>query len=169
MPQIVPLSRNHNRSGFDCGDKELNAFLRATARQHDEKGVSRTFVLADQKNSTEIIGFFTLTLCEVNVSQLPAAYEKKYPKHGLPAVRLARLAVARKHQGQGFGELLLAEAIHRTVVVAEQAGVIGLFVDAKNKSARMFYERYGFILLSNRSLQLFLPLASLRAASNSDT
>ena len=73
--------------------------------------------------------------------------------------------MARKHQGQDFAELLLAEAIHRTVVVAEQAGVIGLFVDAKNKSARAFYERYGFILLPNRPLQLFLPLASLQAAS----
>lgn len=165
MPEIVPLSRDHDRSGFDCGDNDLNAFLKATARQHDQKGVSRTFVLLDQKNSTEIMGFFTLTLCEVTFRQLPAVYAKKYPKHGLPAVRLARLAVARKHQGQGFGELLLAEAIHRTVVVAEQAGVIGLFVDAKNKSARAFYERYGFILLPNRPLQLFLPLASLQAAS----
>lgn len=164
MPEIVPLSRDHNRSDFDCGDNDLNAFLRATARQHDEKGVSRTFVLVSQKNSTEIMGFFTLTLCEVNFSQLPTAYAKKYPKHGLPAVRLARLAVARKHQGQGFGELLLAEAIHRSVVVAEQAGVIGLFVDAQNKNARTFYERYGFILLPNRPLQLFLPLASLKAA-----
>ena len=165
MPEIVPLSRDHDRSGFDCGDNDLNAFLKATARQHDQKGVSRTFVLLDQKSSTEIMGFFTLTLCEVNFRQLPAVYAKKYPRHGLPAVRLARLAVARKHQGQGFGELLLAEAIHRTVVVADQAGVIGLFVDAKNKSACAFYERYGFILLPKRPLQLFLPLASLQAAS----
>ena len=165
MPEIVHLSRSHNRSDFDCGDNDLNAFLRATARQHDEKGISRTFVLVDRKNPTAIMGFFTLTLCEVYFRQLPAGYAKKYPKHDLPAVRLARLAVAREHQGQGFGELLLAEAIHRTVLVAEQAGVIGLFVDAKNKSARTFYERYGFI--PNQPLQLFLPLASLKAASNS--
>lgn len=164
MPEIVPLSRNHDRSGFDCGNNELNAFLRATARQHSEKGVSRTFVLVDQKNPTEIIGFFTLALSEVNIRQLPAVYEKKYPKHGLPAVRLARLAVSRKHQGKGFGALLLAEAINRTVTVAEQAGIIGLFVDAKNINARTFYERYGFVLLPNRPLQLFLPLASLQAA-----
>lgn len=165
MPEVVPLSSDHDRTGFDCGNNELNVFLRATARQHGEKGVSRTFVLVDDKNPKEIMGFFTLTLCEVNVRELPAAYAKKYPRHGLPAVRLARLAVARNHQGKGFGELLLAETINRTVIISEQAGVIGLFVDAKNSSARTFYERYGFVLLPNRPFQLFLPLASLRATT----
>lgn len=109
------------------------------------------------------MGFFTLTLCEVIAEKLPAVYAKKYPHHGLPAVRLGRLAVSRKDQGKRYGELLLTEANHRTFLIAEQAGVIGLFVDAKNDSARSFYERYGFVTLPHLPLHFFLPIETLRA------
>lgn len=161
MPEITALSKAHDRAGFDCGVVELNSFLKSTARQHGDKGISRTFVLTDD-DSPAIIGFFTLTLCEITTEKLPAAYAKKYPHHGLPAVRLARLAVSRKHQGKKYGELLLAEAVHRTVLIAEQAGVIGLFVDAKDDSAYSFYERYGFVMLPGRELHLFLPIGAMQ-------
>ncbi|MBI5655535.1 MAG: GNAT family N-acetyltransferase [Geobacter sp.] len=161
MPEIEALSKHHDRTGFDCGVVELNAFLKSTARQHGDKGISRTFVLTDQ-NSPAIMGFFTLTLCEVVAVKLPAAYAKKYPQHGLPAVRLARLAVSLKHQGKRYGELLLTEAVDRTALIAAQAGVIGLFVDAKNDSARTFYERYGFVTLPDQPFHLFLPIDTIR-------
>lgn len=161
MPVIVALSKDHDRTGFDCGVPVLNAFLKSTARQHGDKGISRTFVLTEQ-DSRIIMGFFTLTLCEVIAMKLPVAYAKKYPGHSLPAVRLARLGVSLKHQGKRFGELLLAEAVDRTALIAAQAGVIGLFVDAKNDSARNFYERYGFITLPDQPLHLFLPVDTIR-------
>jgi GNAT superfamily N-acetyltransferase len=164
VPIIATLSRNHDRSGFDCGAPELNSFLKATARQHGDKGISRTFVLYEPEKPAVILGYFTLTLCEVRTEHLPEKYAKKYPTHGLPAVRLARLAVAHKLQGKGYGGLLLADAIQRTVFIAEQAGVIGLFVDAKSESARRFYEKYGFVALPGHAPQLFLPLETLRAA-----
>ncbi len=162
MPEIVSLARHHDRSRFDCGVPALNSFLKATARQHGEKGISRTFVLLDQEKTAAILGYFTLTLCEVRTEHLPAAYAKKYPQHGLPAVRLARLAVSGKYQKKGYGSLLLAEAIHRTVLIAEQAGLIGLFVDAKDERAHKFYERYGFVSLPGHVMQLFLPIETLR-------
>jgi hypothetical protein len=55
-----------------------------------------------------------------------------------------------------------AEAIHRTVLIADQAGLIGLFVDAKNERAHKFYEKYGFFSLPGHAQQLFLPLETLR-------
>ena len=118
MPEIASLARHHDRSGFDCGVPALNFFLKATARQHGEKGISRSFVLSDQEKPATILGYFTLTLCEVRTEHLPVTYAKKYPQHGLPAVRLARLAVSRRYQGKGYGGVLLAEAIHRTVLPA---------------------------------------------------
>jgi len=161
VPEIVPLSRDHDRSGFDCGVPELDSFLKATARQHGKKGISRTFVLTE--DTPVILGYFTLTLCEVTARSMPAKYARTYPRHALPAVRLGRLAVSRREQGKGYGELLLTEAIRRTALIAEQAGLIGLFVDAKNDSARAFYERYGFVSLPDKSLQLFLPIETIRS------
>jgi len=161
LPEIAPLDRGHDRSGFDCGVPELNAFLRATARQHAQKGISRTFVLTD--GTPVILGFFTLTLCEILPASLSAEYARKFPSHSLPAVRLARLAVSRKHQGKRLGELLLAEAVRRTALIAEQAGIIGLFVDAKDDAARGFYMRYGFSAIPEHPRQLFLPYETIRS------
>ncbi len=47
MPEITILDKGHDRAGFDCGVPGLNTFLKATARQHGKKGISRTFVLTD--------------------------------------------------------------------------------------------------------------------------
>jgi len=162
VPEITVLNKSHDRTGFDCGVPELNTFLKATARQHDQKGISRTFVLTD--GSPVILGFFTLTLCEVAPVSLPAKYTRTYPSHALPAVRLARLAVSLKAQKKRFGELLLTEAVYRTALIADQAGVIGLFVDAKDDTARQFYLRYGFLEVPEQPLKLFLPLETIRKA-----
>lgn len=160
--RVVLLTSEHDRTGFDCGVLELNRFLKTTARQHIDKGISRTFVLVDEKTPEVILGFFSLTICEVNVKDMPAAYAKKYPSHhGLPAVRLARLAVSSKERGKRYGEALLGEAIRCTITIAKQAGLTGLFVDAKDETARRFYEKYGFGSIEGRPLQLFLPVKTL--------
>jgi GNAT superfamily N-acetyltransferase len=162
VPEITILDKSHDRTGFDCGVPELNTILKATARQHDQKGISRTFVLTD--GSPVILGFFTLTLCEASPASLPAHYVRTYPTHGLPAVRLARLAVSRKAQKQRFGELLLTEAVYRTALIADQAGVVGLFADAKNEVARQFYLHYGFLEIPEQPLKLLLPVETIRKA-----
>jgi len=158
--QITLLSKEHDRSQFDCGVTELNVFLKSTARQHGEKGISRTFVI--HEGNSNILGYYSLTLCETETKQLPLKFARKYPRHGLPAVRLARLAVSQSQQGKGLGETLLLDAFHRTVVIADQAGIIGLFVDAKNESACSFYEKFGFVRCEVKLRQLFLPVYTLR-------
>jgi hypothetical protein len=81
--------------------------------------------------------------------------------HGLPAVRLARLAVSVKERGKRYGEVLLGEAVHRTATIAEQAGLIGLFVDAKDEAAKGFNEKYGFVSTEAKPRLLFLPVETL--------
>ena len=148
MPEIVPLARHHDRTRFDCGVPELNSFLKATARQHGDKGISRTFVLSDQEKPETILGYFTLTLCEVRTEYLPATYAKKYPQHGLPAVRLARLAVSRKYQRKGYGGLLLAAALAE----AKRLGLTQLTTEASAFSYGLFL-RYGFELTGLESVE----------------
>ena len=160
MKIIQPLNKFHDREQFDCGVEVLNQFLRSTARQHIQKGISRTFVLSD-RDSPSIIGFFTLTICEVRSEKLPASIAKKYPSQ-VPGVKLARLAVAREWQRQGIGEILMVEAMQRALLVADTAGGIGLFVDAKDEAAQSYYARYGFITLADNPLEMFLSLSLLR-------
>lgn len=163
MLRIELLSRGHDREGFTCGEGDLDDYLKRTARQHNDKGIARTFVLVDSAEPEEILGFFTLTSCEVVAVELPPEYAKKYPRKA-PAAKLARLAVARDRQRQGFGGLMMVDAMRRTLSVAENIGIIGFFVDAKNQGARAYYEQYGFVALPDHPLALFLPLATLAAA-----
>jgi len=160
---IHSLDASHDRKAFDCGIHELNEFLQKTARQHRDKGISNTFVLLDENVPQKIMGFFTLSFLEVDVTCLPEKYSNKLPKSSrLPAAKLARLAIDKHYQGQGYGELLLADAIKRIVTtIGESGGITGFFVGAKNGSARKLYLRFGFIPLKDDPLKLFLPLGTL--------
>jgi ribosomal protein S18 acetylase RimI-like enzyme len=160
MLRIEPLCRRHDRKCFNCGSPALNTYLQKTALQHIEKGISRTFVLIDTDAPSNIIGFFTLAGCEVVTRGLPAGYAGKYPAKA-PAAKLTRLAVSCDRQRQGLGAIMMAEAMKRTLSVAENIGIIGIFVDAKNQSAREYYEQFGFITLQEDPLELFLPLRSI--------
>jgi len=61
--------------------------------------------------------------------------------------------------------LLLTEAVYRTALIADQAGVVGLFVDAKNEAARQFYLRYGFLEIPEQPFKLFLPIETIRKSA----
>ena len=163
MLKIELLNKNHNRSSFDCGVDKLNQYLKNIARQHLNKGISRTFVLLESSTPAEILGFFTLASCEVHVEKLPSQYAKKYPARAT-AAKLARLAVSRGRQRQGLGTLMMINAIARVIIVSEHLGIIGFFVDAKDEAAKKFYQQFGFISLPDNPLELFLPLETLRQA-----
>lgn len=163
MLRIELLSRLHDRKGFDCGNPSLNDYLKKTARQHIEKGISRTFVLVNTVKPAKILGFFTLASCEVVTSGLPDKYAGKYPARA-PAAKPARLAVSIDRQRRGLGSIMMVEAMKRTLAVAENIGIIGFFVNAKNQSACEYYEQFGFIALPDNPLDLFLPLHSLKVA-----
>ena len=65
MRKVELLDKHHNRNSFDCGNEALNQFLKQTARQHIQKGISRTFVLVNTEQPEIIMSFFTLTLADV--------------------------------------------------------------------------------------------------------
>ena len=158
MDRIVRLSKKHDRDGFDCGVGALNDFLRRTARQHIEKGLSVTSVSVSDPQPDRILGYYTLVFVEVEPAQLPSQVAKPLPAHRVPAIKLVRLAVAVSEQGKGVGAALLAEAMRDAVSAANRAGGVALFVDAKDDRAAAFYKHYGFTSLPDLPLQLMMPI-----------
>lgn len=161
MIQVQLLTGHHDRSGFDCARPELNDWLRQVARQHQEKGLSRTFVAIDEREPTCICGYYALTLAELENRNLPDVWRKKLARR-IPGVRLGRLAVSKAHQGKGLGALLLVDALMRAQRIYQEAGGIGLFVDAIDERAADFYRRFGFESAPDQPLLLFLPLQGLK-------
>jgi ribosomal protein S18 acetylase RimI-like enzyme len=62
----------------------------------------------------------------------------------------------------GIGKYLLQDAIHRTIAASEVVGAFALMVDAKDDSARGFYEHFGFERFPDDQYSLFVPVATLR-------
>lgn len=152
---VLPLSNEHDRKGFDCGNAELNSWFAQVARQHKEKGISSTFVVVEEEASTEVQGFYAISLAELVNAELPSQYRKRLPTK-VPAFRLGRLATAKPHAGKGIGEFMLFDAIDRVTRIATEIGGICLVVNAK-PSAVDFYTRYGFEQIADHPHNLFLP------------
>lgn len=155
MP-VLPLTGSHDRQGFDCGRQELNDWLRQVARQHQDKGLSKTFVAVREEEPSRICSYYALTLSELENRHLPEAWRKKLPRR-IPGVRLGRLAIDKHYQGKGLGALLLVDALTRARRIAAEAGGIGLFVDALDEQAAGYYRRFGFAASPDNPLLLFLP------------
>jgi GNAT superfamily N-acetyltransferase len=134
----------------------MNDWLRQVARQHQDKGLSKTFVAALEDAPDRICGYYALTLAELENRHLPEAWRKKLPRR-IPGVRLGRLAVDKPYQGKGLGELLLVDALTRAQRIYAEAGGIGLFVDAIDEQAAGYYQRFGFDASPDNPLLLFLP------------
>ena len=154
--QVLPLAGNHDRQKFDCGRQELNDWLRQIARQHQDKGLSKTFVATREEAPDRICGYYALTLAELENRHLPDRWRKKLPRR-IPGVRLGRLAIDREYQGKGLGELLLVDALNRARRIYAEAGAVGLFVDAIDERAAGYYERFGFVASPDSPLLLVLP------------
>ena len=76
--RITQLDKTvHDRKTFDCGEDALNNYLKSVAGQHDVKSLARTFVITSKKNKSKILGFYSLALCQVNLSELPNSIAKK--------------------------------------------------------------------------------------------
>jgi len=163
--KIELLDKSHDRDGFDCGSEPLNLFLKQTARQHAERGISRTFVLVDEGAIAPkpIVGFFSLNICQIKSESLSPAEAKKLPRD-VSGIRLGRLAVSKEHQRQGIGKMLLVAAMGKFMEIFNTAGGIGLFVDAKDRDAKKYYEQFGFVPMPANELELFLPVKTIHEA-----
>ena len=157
---VLPLTGRHDRSRFDCGRQELNAWLRQVASQHQVKGISKSFVAVLPDDPSRIGGFYALTLAELENRHLPERWRNRLPRRIL-GVRLGRLAVDREFQGRRLGELLLLNALDRFRRIHREAGGMALFVDAIDEGAADWYRRFGFAAAPENPLLLFLPVAAI--------
>jgi GNAT superfamily N-acetyltransferase len=153
------LGPAHRLEACDCGKPALNDWLLRHARQAQGSGSAKTFVVAD---GDRIAGYFSLTVGQVDTLEVPERIRKGMGQYPIPVVILARLAVDRSYQGQGIGIGMLQDAIRRTLVIAEQAGIRALLTHPIDEQAAQFYGRFGLIPSPLREQQRLLLLKDAR-------
>lgn len=157
---IEPFGKHHDRTAFSCGRPPLDDFIRARVSQYEKRRLGKTFVAVPPGNP-RVIGYYTLSSAALAFEHLPPDASRKLPKHPVPVVLLARLAVDQSVQGQGLGEGLLLDALQRTLTLSSSLGVHAVEVDALDDAAAAFYRKYGFTALLDNPLHLYLPIATI--------
>jgi len=132
----------HAVEAFDSAEPALDEWLKKHAPGSDARGITRTFVWTEA-DATEVIGYYSLMAHVLQRDALPRAAGRGAPSE-IPAVLLARLALAGRLQGHGLGAALLADAAERACLASRTVGGKFLVVDALNDRAATFYQRHGF-------------------------
>ncbi len=159
--EIHPLDSSFDRDQFDCGTEPLNKFLKSHARQNQDKGVSRTFIAIKASDKKKrVLGFYSQSMAQVDLSNFLEAIQKKLPRHPVPAARIGRLATDATIKGQGLGRLLVVDALKRVKAVSGQIGVYAVIVDAKDQAAKDFYLKIGFVVSLSDPMLLFYSTMS---------
>lgn len=154
------LSRSHDVAQFDCGNDALNRFLSHFALASQSANGSQTYVALD---GNEVIGYYTLVVGEIQFDVASDRMRKGLARRPVPIMILARLGLASNRQGQGLGPWLLKDAILRTLMAADIAGIRAMVVHAKNEAAQRFYQRFGFSTGLADPLHLYVLTKDLKA------
>ena len=169
LKQFEPLDKkHHDRKNFDCGNTDLNRFLAQSAQRGMQSRVNFTWVLPaagiTKGHPKPVCAFYTISVCHIERELLPANLAKSLPRYPLPVFILAQLAVDKRCQGQGLGDVALINALRRCTQLSQKGQVPGVavIVDVVDEGAMAFYRRLpDFELLRDNSStlpRLFLPI-----------
>ncbi|MCZ7663075.1 MAG: GNAT family N-acetyltransferase [Thermoleophilia bacterium] len=158
--RIEVLDSSHDRDQFQCGVKVLDEYLQRRAGQDAGRRVAVPYVLVDEAST--VCGFYTLSQLAVRLVDLPQGMVERLPRYPLvPATLLGRLGVDRRLQGQGFGQLLLVDALRRSHAASQEVASFAIVTEAKDEESAGFYVAHGFCRLASRERTLFLPMATV--------
>jgi len=162
--QLVVLGDEHELAGFDCGNQALNAWLIDHARASQRADIARTYLALDGE---VVAGYLSLTTGSIRREDAPKRYARGMPRHPIPTILIARLAVDHRYQRRRLGSRLLAEALHRAVTASDVAAARLVVVDATDDRAAAFYRRWGFVDMPENPLRLFRKISDIRRSMES--
>jgi GNAT superfamily N-acetyltransferase len=160
-PHVERLDDSHDLTAFDCGNDQLNDWLRRHAVAAQAMDTARTFVLVA---GPKVVGYFSLTMGSVQRRDAPAKLVRGLPQYPVGVVLLARFAIHRDTQGQGLGGRLLAHALRKALTAGDAAAARLVVVDAIDDDAVAFYQRHGFIAVPEHPRRLYRRTKDIRAS-----
>lgn len=156
----VSLAAGHDISEFDCGEPELNDWLRHRALKNESR-FSRTYVVCQQNR---VVAYCCISAGAVERGAAPGKVRRNAPDT-IPVSVIGRLAVDRSHAGKGLGADILSDALRRIALASQSIGIGAVLVHAKGDAAKRFYLRCAeFIEYPEDSRTLFLPIETVIAS-----
>jgi GNAT superfamily N-acetyltransferase len=163
--RLVLLTADHDLTGFDCGNEQLDSWLRDHALASQRADIARTYLVLECET---VVAYVSLTTGSIRPETAPKRYARGMPRHPLPTILIARLAVDHRSQGNRLGSRLLAEALRRAVQASDVAAARLVVVDAIDDRAAAFYRRWGFIDVPENPRRLFRKISDIRRSRVND-
>lgn len=161
---IELLASHHHKAAFSCGNEQLDRYLQATATQDRKRNIAIPYVIYD-KNRQKIIGYYTLSMSGINLEELPQDIAKKLPRYPIVGVNLiGRLAVSNDYRGDGWGKLLILDALHRSLSISKYTASFAVIVEAIDDNAVRFYQRFDFQTFPDRGFKLFRTMTNIEGS-----
>lgn len=152
--------QRHDISGFFCGEESLDSWLRDHAVAASKRDTARTWIWFD--DGDRVVGYYALAAHKVAREHVVAKEGRGGPAE-IPAVLLAKLALAEHLRGRGLGAVLVADALLRIVAATQTVAARLVVVDALTERVAQFYESLGFRRVPG-SLLLVQRIADVEAA-----
>ena len=166
--EFIDLDKTlHDRESFDCGEPELNSFIRGQAARLMNAGISKTLVLPASislpNGKTPICAFYTISSTQIKREDLPESQAKTLPRYPIPVFLLAQLAVHNEFKGLGLGKVALVSALQYFYNISAHMPAYAVVVDCLNKNAEGFYFKYGFqeLCRHNDRSRLFIRMKQI--------
>ena len=123
-----------------------------------KKRLAAVYVLTPDGKT--IAGYYTLSAYSVRLDKIPEEIARKLTRMPeVPATLVGRLARSSAFRGQGIGEILLADALKRSLANSKHVASWTVMVDAKDANA--FYKKYGLMEIPATPSRLFLPMETI--------
>ena len=103
------ITKEMRSDHFNCGDDDINYFLKNLAMYNQERKLSKTYAFY-LKESKEIIAFFTLSASHLNTGDA-----RIFGMDKVPIVLLGRLGVNNNHKGKNLGTTMIRIALEKSV------------------------------------------------------
>lgn len=160
MTLVAEPLADHDLGGFRSGNEELDDWLVRSARAAVGQG-TRTWVVVDDEGI--VAGYFAVAPHLLGREDVPKSIGRGAPRV-IPAVLLAKLALAERLHGQGLGTELLRVALETILEAAKKAGGRLVVVDAINADAHGFYVHHDVRPLPDDDRRLVIKLSTVAKA-----
>ncbi len=152
--KLIRLSPEFNLpSDFDCGDSDLNDFLRNDALNYQQELLAVSYLLIDDG---QLVAFFSLLNDRISITDVES--KRKWAKlfrdimpkgkrfKSYPAMKIGRLGVSERYKGAGIGTMII-DYLKELFISNNRTGCKYITVDAYRQSLS-FYEKNGFNYLT---------------------
>jgi GNAT superfamily N-acetyltransferase len=163
-----PFSKVAELEWFHCGSGDLDEFLKTDqVQKYAAQGYGQTTLVWREH---ELSGYYTLGYGEISAEQLKKGVKASplpgyFIEENVPAAKIGRLAVDRRHQGKGIGRVMVAKILND---VMEGPSVPPVMVVRANPGSIDFWLKCGFspVVGSQRgrtssSMTLFFVIGTL--------